>query len=72
MIGPLFLHWKATAQIYAQFLSHVNNVLDFAMTQAKFAIGSDEELAILKAIEAVFPFACKFLCTKHLKDNCLR
>ena len=31
--------------------------------------GSDEEQAITKAIESVFPSSNRTLCTKHLKDN---
>ena len=31
--------------------------------------GSDEEQAITKAIESVYPSSNRTLCTKHLKDN---
>ncbi|KAL3859058.1 hypothetical protein ACJMK2_009294 [Sinanodonta woodiana] len=31
--------------------------------------GSDDEKAITKAIDHVFPSATRYLCTKHLKDN---
>ncbi|KAL3858648.1 hypothetical protein ACJMK2_008911 [Sinanodonta woodiana] len=31
--------------------------------------GSDDEKAITKAIEHVFPSATRYLCTKHLNDN---
>ena len=32
-------------------------------------LGSDDEKALTKAIEHVFPSARRYLCTKHLKDN---
>ncbi|KAL3861921.1 hypothetical protein ACJMK2_007933 [Sinanodonta woodiana] len=32
-------------------------------------LGSDDEKALTKAIEHVFPSARQYLCTKHLKDN---
>ena len=32
-------------------------------------IGSDEESALTKAIESVFPSSIRMLCTRHLKDN---
>ena len=31
--------------------------------------GTDDEKALTKAIEHVFPSATRYLCTKHLKDN---
>ena len=35
----------------------------------KLVFGSDEEQALTKAIESVFPSSTRTLCTKHLKDN---
>ena len=34
-------------------------------------IGSDEELALTKAIDFNFPASNRFLCTKHLRDGTL-
>jgi len=31
--------------------------------------GSDDEKALTKATDHVFPSANRYLCTKHLKDN---
>jgi transposase-like protein len=31
--------------------------------------GTDDEIALTKEIENMFPSAARYLCTKHLKDN---
>ena len=75
--GPIFLHRDATFQAYNFFLSTVKAVMcekfSFQTIQLNIekslVFGSDEEQAITKAIESVFPSSNRTLCTKHLKDN---
>jgi hypothetical protein len=78
MVGPCLLHKKADFQTFHAFISHVQMVLgkdiDISATQVLGDIltGSDEEMAIRKAIKMVFPGAQQVLCTLHLKDNIQR
>ena len=69
------LHKDATYKTYKSFLEHVSTELDSEIEEVELRVsqtlefGSDEEKAMTKAIEHVFPSASRYLCTKHLKDN---
>ena len=41
----------------------------FCRCTLKIKYGSDDEKALTKAIDSVFPASKRSLCNKHLKDN---
>ena len=69
------LHKNATFKTYKTFLKHVETELSQNVESLEIRlpenmeIGTDDEKALTKAIEHVFPNATRYLCTKHLKDN---
>ena len=74
-MGPVLLHKEATYKVYKTFLEHVATEVDNTIDSVglrvleKMEFGSDNEKALTKAIEHVFPGSERLLCTKHLKDN---
>ena len=76
-IGPMFLHRDANFETYHELFSAIKSILCKNNTiakievnlGAKMVIGSDEEKAMTKAIESVFPESRRFVCTKHVKEN---
>ena len=74
-LGPVLLHKEATYKVCKTFLEHVSTELDNGIDSVELRIsdhmefGSDDEKALTKAIDHVFPQAKRYLCTKHLKDN---
>ena len=74
-MGPVLLHKEATYKVYKTFLEHVATEVDNDIDEIEVRIseqmefGSDDEKALTKAIEHVFPLSERYLCTKHLKDN---
>ena len=60
---------------YHRFFSHLRSKLDVDIggTQlSEIVIGSDEEVALTKAIKQCFPSSTNILCTRHLEDNVRR
>ena len=78
-LGPIYLHRDATFEAYHTFFSavkstlcHQQNIKSIEISIPKDLIfGSDEETALTKSMESVFPSSSRTLCTKHLKDNVL-
>jgi hypothetical protein len=74
-LGPVFLHKEATFHNYHYFLSHISAKLASLISDidvilpTQIEVGSDDEKALTKAIDVVFPNSKRSLCTKHLKDN---
>ena len=74
-MGPVLLHKEATYKVYKTFLEHVSTEVDNDIDEIEVRIseqmefGSDDEKALTKAIEHVFPLSERYFCTKHLKDN---
>ena len=76
-LGPVFLHRDSTFVAYHHFLSAINatlcrkhNIQAIEVSlDRKLIFGSDEEQALAKAIESVFPSSTRLLCSKHIKDN---
>lgn len=74
-LGPVMLHKDATYKTYKSFLEHIATELDSEIDTVEVRIsdsmefGTDDEKALTKAIDHVFPAAKRYLCTKHLKDN---
>ena len=75
--GPVFIHRDSNYEAYNYFFSTIKASLCSSDIINKFElnlncdilIGSDEEKALTKAIDSVFPSSIRFLCTKHLKDG---
>ena len=76
-LSPVFIHRDADFEAYHSFFAHIKAML-FKQISIKtievnlgkeMYIGSDEESALTKAIESVFPSSIRMLCTRHLKDN---
>lgn len=74
-LGPVMLHKDATYKTYKAFLEHVKTELESEVGAVELRLsqnmefGTDDEKALTKAIDHVFPSATRLLCTKHLKDN---
>ncbi|KAK3082787.1 hypothetical protein FSP39_005298 [Pinctada imbricata] len=74
-LGPVLLHKEATFETYHYFFSHLKAKLSIDLNRIDLAIpgffefGSDDEKALVKALDSCFPNAQRALCTKHLKDN---
>ena len=67
MQGPMFIHSNADEETYHQFFSH----LDLKMKDInKIIIGSDDEKALVNAIETAFGNKVVTIrCTRHLRIN---
>lgn len=74
-LGPVLLHKDTSYKTYKVFLQHIATEVDSDINTIEMRIsenmefGTDDEKALTKAIEEVFPSADRYLCTKHLKDN---
>ena len=80
-LGPIFLHKEATFDQYHYFFSHIKCAIqhedfrkkDFEVNELpEVCFGSDQEKALTKAIESVFPESKKRHCYLHLKENISR
>jgi hypothetical protein len=72
LLGPLMLHWDGRQQNYFRFFSHLRGVLGMEIKNIEMILGTDDERAMINAIDMAFPGCSKKLCSKHLKDNILR
>ena len=76
-VGPIFIHRDATFEAYNFFFVTIKSILCsknsmncFELRLGKdMLIGSDDEKALVNAIDSNFPASDRFLCTKHLKDG---
>jgi hypothetical protein len=73
-VGPMFLHWDGSSITYQKFLSylrsHIDNEVDTAVRyNDALTIGTDDEKALVKALQICFPSANHLLCMIHLQDN---
>ena len=60
ILGPVYLHWDGDFHtIYQRFFTHLASVLDTGIPDTLLSfndfIGSDEEKALVKAIQSSFP-----------------
>ena len=69
----MFFHWDGSCSTYQRFFSHIRTKLDINSNTeiglCDIVVGSDEEKAILKAIQQSFPSAQQLLCQRHLEEN---
>ena len=76
-LGPVFIHRDADFEAYHSFFAHIKAMLCKQISikaievnlGKEMYIGSDEESALTKAIESVFPSSIRMLSTRHLKDT---
>lgn len=72
MLGPAYLHWDGSYQIYHRFFSHLQCQLDDSsgteISGKNLIFGSDEK-TMTKAIRKCFPVSCHVLCNRHIQDN---
>ena len=75
-VRTCLLHWDGSCKSYQWFFSHLRAKLDSNINTelgfCELVIGSDEEKAILKAIQQSFPTATQLLCQSHLQENVRR
>ncbi len=75
-LGPVLLHFDAKYPTYKNFFSTLeaalHNELEGVQISGALMVGSDEEAALVKALEKSFPGAFLVHCTMHLKNNALR
>lgn len=80
MVGPIMLHDDSSFETYHNFFSIVKcvigsdqNIDELGMIVGEdLILGSDDEKAISKALDIVFPNASRYLCTKHLRENIIK
>jgi transposase-like protein len=74
-LGPAYIHWKGNYENYFEFFAALKRDLfdqELAGTQMDptfLNFGSDQEKAVLKALNALFPECPKLLCVRHLMQN---
>ena len=71
LIGPILLHHKSTKPVISTFLNHIkakvnNPFLGFELNLAP-EFGSDQEQAIVSAIEDTFENVVLVFCYQHLR-----
>ena len=79
VLGPVSIHRDATFEAYNYFFSTIkgslypqNSISSFDIRLGDgIHIGSDEERAIVNAIDINFPGSNQLLCTKNLTDGAL-
>ena len=67
--GPQMFHTKSNFDTFAQFFSHVKIQQRGAVGQQHYNIVTDEEPAIVSAVEHVYDDSTHVLCCKHLKAS---
>ena len=76
-LGPIFLHKEANYESYHTSFSAIKGKLcskdNIRVIEIRFGndvlFGSDQEKALINAIESVFLSSTRFVCTKHTKDH---
>ena len=72
MLGPIFLHWDGECSTDQRFFSHLRTKLNANIGTeiglSDIIIGSDEEIALLKAVHQRLPSATQILCEHHLEE----
>ena len=67
-LGPVLIHDSSDFATFSHFFHQLRlRLLDVPLHQ--LVIGSDEEKALVKAIESTFTEAQHVLCTRHLEQN---
>lgn len=75
LMGPMLLHTKAQTETFMGFLLHLKLALgkelklsEIELRDDDIVFGSDQELALVNAINLTFPNSKLTLCSRHLSD----
>ncbi|KAL3889314.1 hypothetical protein ACJMK2_001665 [Sinanodonta woodiana] len=60
------LHWNGRRHNYFRLISHLRGALDIEIKNVEILIGTDDEKAMVNAIDLAFPDCKRNLCTKHI------
>ena len=71
LIGPILLHGTCTHAIYCHLFAKLASILP-EISISNLVIGSDEELAIRKAIREALPNSTNVICIRHVNENVIR
>ena len=66
-VGPIFLHGNSDFSTFFIYFSHLAGVLHKNVSSP--VLGSDDELAMRKAVRMAFPKSSLLSCTCHMKQN---
>lgn len=67
-LGPVLLHDSSDFESFGNFFYHLKmKLIDTDMH--RLVIGTDDEKAMVKAIQSAFPESTHVLCSRHLKQN---
>ena len=73
LIGPVYLHWNAKLETYKDFLHHVETYfLTTDNVRTGFVIVTDEEKALMRAVEDTLPSCKLILCHRHVRESFTR
>jgi len=67
-IGPTFLHGHSDTETYSQFYGHLSGRL-MACDFRALKMGSDDELAMRKAMQHFFARGSLVVCSRHIREN---
>ena len=67
-IGPTFLHGHSHTKTYSQFFGHLSGHL-MACDFGALTMGSDNELAMRKAMQHFFARTRSVVCSRHIREN---
>ena len=66
--GPIFIHDNSDFESFGNFFFHLK--MKLIETDCKqLVLGTDDEKALVKAIQTAFPESTHVLCSRHLKQN---
>ena len=66
-VGPIFLHGNSDFSTFFIYFSHLAGVLHKNVSSP--VLGTDDELAMRKAVRMAFPKSSLLSCTCHMKQN---
>jgi transposase-like protein len=73
MLGPcIFFHCSTYQRFFSHLRTKLNTDINTEVGFCDLVVRSDEEKAILKAINQSFPSAQQLLCQRHLEENVRR
>ena len=74
-MGPAFIHQESDVETFHVFFSHIAaqmakakmNLKGIEVTYDRLFFGTDEERAMVRALETAFPNSPIVFCTRHIK-----
>ena len=71
MVGPILLHGNSSHDIYVHLFSKLACILTPTQVSS-LVVGSDDELALRKAISEALPACTSIVCYRHVKNAVIR